>query len=908
MSKRVQHAATFAILLTAAVASPPVGAATAAHGSHEKSAWPAPDRSVAAGDVLRATLQNGLRVVIVRNTLAPVVSTSINYLVGADETPPGFPGTAHAQEHMMFRGSPGLSADQLADIGNILGGDFNADTQQSVTQYLYTIPAKDLDIALHIEALRMRGVDDTEASWEKERGAIKQEVAMDLSQPSYRMYVQLRRAFFGGTPYENDALGSRPSFDRTTGAMLKQFYDRWYVPNNAIVVIAGDVDPTATLAMVRKLFGDIPGKTLPARPAIRLPAVSAESIRMPSDLPYGMQVVAFRMPGFDSSDYAACEVLADVLSSKRGALYQLVPQGKAFSAEFDFDPLKKASLGYTTVTYAAGADPAAVQRDVRAILARVAREGVPADLVAAAKMQERRAADQQKSSIEGLAGAWADAVAVEGLSSPDEDLARIEKVTVADVNRVARKYLVLDRSVSAVLTPAPNGKPVSGAGFGGQESIALGEGKPTPLPEWAQRALTRLSVPDLTTRPVVDRLRNGITLIVQPETVGDSVSVYGHIRNRPEMEAPKGQEGVATVLDSLFSYGSTHLDRLAFQRALDAIGADESAGSEFDVTVLRDHFARAVQLLADNELHPALPPAAFRTVRAQTAQAVAGELKSPGYQFGRALAKALFPKGDPSTRQATPQSVSALTLADVKRYYGKVFRPDMTVIVVIGRIDPRQAKEVVERYFGGWQARGPRPETTLPRAPANRPSTVAVADASRVQVRAVLGETTGLVRSSPDYYAVALGNAVLGGGFYSARLSSDIRKNAGLVYYIGSEFQAGKSRSAYVVRYACDPQNVSKVHASVVREIQVMQKTPVSPGELLRAKQLLLRRIPLSEASTDAIARQWIARWDLDLPLNEPELAARRYIDLSAQDIRSAFAKWLRPTELVQVTQGPTPR
>ena len=90
-----------------------------------------------AGDIVRATLPNGLRVVIVRNTLAPVVSTSVNYLVGADETPAGFPGMAHAQEHMMFRGAPGLSADQLANIGSIMGGHFNADTRQTVTQYLY---------------------------------------------------------------------------------------------------------------------------------------------------------------------------------------------------------------------------------------------------------------------------------------------------------------------------------------------------------------------------------------------------------------------------------------------------------------------------------------------------------------------------------------------------------------------------------------------------------------------------------------------------------------------------------------------------------------------------------------------------------------------------------------------------
>src|ERR1700681_4281389 len=110
-------------------------------------AAPAASPAVAADrNVLRATLANGLRVIIVRNTLAPVVATSINYLVGSDEAPPGFPGTAHAQEHMMFRGSPGLSADQLADIGSVGGGNFNPNTRESLTQYLFTVPAEDLDV------------------------------------------------------------------------------------------------------------------------------------------------------------------------------------------------------------------------------------------------------------------------------------------------------------------------------------------------------------------------------------------------------------------------------------------------------------------------------------------------------------------------------------------------------------------------------------------------------------------------------------------------------------------------------------------------------------------------------------------------------------------------------------------
>ena len=268
-------------------------------------------------DVVRARLSNGLRVVIVRNTLAPVVSTSVNYLVGSDVAPAGFPGMAHAQEHMMFRGSPGLSADQLANIGSVMGGEFNANTRENLTQYLYTVPSEDLDVALRIEALRMAGVSDSEEAWGKERGAIEQEVAQDLSNPSYMLYQRLRAELFAGTPYEHDALGTRPSFDKTSAAMLKDFHDKWYAPNNAILVIVGDLDLKATLAEVKTLFGPLKAKKLSARPKMTFKQVQAASFSIDTDSSYETQVIAMRLPGLDSRDFPALEVLADVLASHR---------------------------------------------------------------------------------------------------------------------------------------------------------------------------------------------------------------------------------------------------------------------------------------------------------------------------------------------------------------------------------------------------------------------------------------------------------------------------------------------------------------------------------------------------------------------------------------------------------------
>jgi zinc protease len=864
---------------------------------------------VSDSDVLRATLDNGLRVIIVRNTLAPVVATAVNYLVGSNEAPPGFPGMAHAQEHMMFRGSPDLSADQLASIGSVMGGSFNANTRESLTQYLYTVPSDDLDVALHIEALRMQGVLDTTKDWDEERGAIEQEVAQDLSSPDYVAYERIRAAMFAGSVYAHDALGTRPSFDKTTAQMLKSFHDKWYAPNNAILIVVGDVDPAKALDSIRKLFGAIKSKSLPARPALTLQPVKSQTITSDTDRAAASLTIAMRLPGLDSPDFPALEVLSDVLSSQRFDLYGLVPQGKAIATDFSLDPLPKSGMGLAEAVFSPSEDPKALESDVRAILKNVVEHGVSADLVAAAKLQERRSTEFEKNSIEGLASVWSDAVALYGLTSPDEDLERIDKVTVADVNRVAKQYLDLDHAITVVMLPKRSGEPTSSSqGFGGQENISLGEAKPTALPDWAEAAIAHLSVPPATTHPIVSTLANGLTLIVQPETVSDTVTVYGHIKNRPDVEEPRGKEGISQVLEQLFSYGSTHLDRLAFQSALDQIGAEESAGTDFSIGVLSDHFDRGVELLADNELHPALPDAALAIVRSQFAQLAGARNKTPGFLLSHLLRKALFPKTDPSLNYSTPQSISSITSHDLEAYYHHAFRPDLTTIVVIGNIDPAMAKATIEKYFGSWTASGPKPPTDLPPVAHNPPGQVAVPDASRVQDIAVVAQALGLKRSDPDYYALNLGNAVLGGGFYSSRFSIDLRKKAGLVYAVDSSLEAGKTRSVYLVQYACDPQNVTKASDLIVRDITSMRNTPTSEDELAQVKALLVHQIPLGEASVNDIAREFVARHDLDLPLDEPQIEARRYIDLTPAQVQSAFQKWIRTADFVRATQGPPPQ
>ena len=855
--------------------------------------------------VLRTTLENGLRVVIVRNALAPVVTTMVNYLVGSNEAPEGFPGMAHAQEHMMFRGSPGLSANQLADIIAAMGGMFDADTQQTVTQYFLTVPTEDLDVALHMEAIRVRGVLDSEKLWTQERGAIEQEVAQDLSNPEYLFYTKVLAGLFKGTPYAHTALGSVFSFNKTTGVMLKKFHDTWYVPNNAILVIVGDVDPHKALTEVKKFFGDIPAKKIPERPEIHLQPVKPETLYLKTDQSYGLVMISFRMPGYESSDYAASKVLSDILSNQRSNLYALVPEGKALYAGFSLSTLPKAGLGYAMAAFPKGADVPALVEEMKKILDEDLKKGLPSDLVEAAKRMELTKAELRKNSVFGWATAWSQAVAVEGKESPEEEVKALQHVSVEEVNRVAQKYLDLNRAIVAILTPEASGKPVISEVHGHIESFAPKETKPVRLPDWADKALQRLSIPASALNPIVTTLPNGLKLIVQPESISNTVSLLGHVRNNPDLEVPKGQEGVDEVLGQLFSYGTKSLDRLAFQKALDDIGAKESAGTDFSLEVLTDYFDRGVELLADNMLHLTLPEKAFKTVQRQVAATAAGRLESPDYLTKRALGTALFPKDDPTLREATPATVLSLTLGDVKRYYQKVFRPDLTAIIIIGRVTPEKAKAVIEKYFGFWKASGPKPETLPPPVAPNKPSVTAVPNSSRIQDSVTLAQTLGLTRSNPDYYALELGNHILGGGFYATRLYQDLRERTGLVYYVISSFDVGRTRSLYVVSYGCDPPNVSKAREIVERNLKEMQRTLVAPKDLQLAKALLLREIPLKESSMEAIAQGLLYRAAHDLPLDEPTLAAHRYVELTAEEVKAAFARWLRPGELVQVTEGP---
>jgi zinc protease len=860
-----------------------------------------------AGDVLRATLPNGLRVVIVRDPLAPVVTEEVTYSVGGNDTPPGFPGMAHAQEHMAAsRATRELSSDQIAAITTLLGGDFNADTEQTVTQYYITTPADYLDAALRVEAARMRDTLDLQSEWAQERGAIEQEVSHDVSSAFFRFYEKALAALFAGTPYALDPLGTRASFQKTTGTMLRTFFTRWYAPNNALLVVAGDVDPQRALGEIRTIFGGIPRRPIPAHAKTQLePLRNVAEIRDVSDFPVPIALLAYRMPGFRDPDFAAADIAGDVLSSPRGDLYALQAEGKALATGFEFQPFPAAGLAFAFIATPPGGDTTAALKSVDDVIAGYQKNGVPADLVEAAKRREIAQLQYSRNSIDGLASEWSEAIAVQGLNSPDDAAARYSRVTADDVTRAMRTYLRRDHAVAGVLTPQPGAAPGGGSGFGVRDSFSPKNAKPVALPAWAAR-LSEPPAPGASlVNPLDQTLPNGLRLIVQPESVSPTVTLSGIVRHNRYLQEPAGKEGTVDLLSALFAYGTTSYDRLAYQTQLDAIAANVDAGTSFDLTVPSASFDRGVELLADDVLHPALPSTAFAIVKQQTAQGLQGELTTPDYLAARASDTALLPAGDPALREATPQTVSAVTLDDVKAYHDAIFRPDMTTIVVAGDVTAAQARAVVEHWFGAWSASGPKPQTDLPPVPLNAAAYKRIAAPGRTQASVTLQENVAVRRSDPDYPALQLGDAILGGGFYSTRFSRDLRQQTGLVYSIGAGVHAGPTRGSYAVEFGSDPGNVARARSIVDRDLRDLGAQPPSDAEMRQAKTQLVRELSLSEASVGAIAQGLAARAGAGLPLDEPWRRSRAILGLSPADVRAAFAKYVDPARFVEVVVGP---
>jgi zinc protease len=314
-----------------------------------------------------------------------------------------------------------------------------------------------------------------------------------------------------------------------------------------------------------------------------------------------------------------------------------------------------------------------------------------------------------------------------------------------------------------------------------------------------------------------------------------------------------------------------------------------------------------MQLLADDELHPSLGAADFAIVRDSRASALAGDATTPDHLAQVALAERLYPDGDPARRFASADDVKALSVDDAKAYYAKALRPDLTTIAIVGNVTPAAARATVERWFGGWKAAGARPDLERHATHDNGPSALVIPATGRIQDTAILRETLALGNRDPDFARLEIADTLLSGDF-SSILIRDMRVTTGYVYAVGTSVRSDRERSTFDVQYACSPANFSKAQRTLERDLTNLGRTDVTAERLQRAKSRLLSELALAGVSYDSLASELAGDASEGLALDESYRRAQREFASSADDVRTAVARWIRPKGFVRVVEGPAPK
>jgi zinc protease len=860
---------------------------------------------------LETVMPNGLRLIVVPDRLAPVVTTVMTYHVGSDDDT--MPGIAHATEHMLFRSMVGLSSSEFADITARMGGDYNATTTNEFTRFYFVAPSQYLPLILRLEAMRMTGAYVADSEWLTERGAIEQEIRGAESNPLHAVASGVRHAILGDTPYARDAGGTVQSFEQMSAGDIRAFYHAWYHPNNAVLVVAGDVDPNSVLQQVAAMFHTIPAVPLPTRMPATIPPLKPVTLEQRADVSSASVAFGYRLPAEDSPDYAASLVLLTALGNARAPLADLGTSGKTTGVSVSYDGFANTAVAYVAAGVSKDDPPATTEHELDTAMQAMVANGISPDLVGTAQRQILASKSFSLASISSLAFAWADA-AFSAAGTPQALYDSIARVTPQDVDRLLRDYFGQNQRITLTITPSGKSPNVAAHPFA-VENVAYGGSSNGSLPFWAEEYFRRASfergaLPDAS----ISTLPNGIRLAVCRQRTAPVVLLVGAVKMNQTLHAPSDKQGVDELTSDLMRWGGGGYDRRAFAAAADALPASIVPGSHFFISARAKDFDRALALLAAEELHPSFPEDGLTQLRLSAAARLRSAQAQPDWQARLKMEAALYPATDPVRLHPTATTIEGLTRTDIQNWYASAYRPDLTTIAVVGDVSPAFVRAEIRKYFGDWRVRGPKPDFHYPKIAMNGPAVSAVGSSHAVQTRVQLTELLPVYRDSPDYLALEVADTILTGEGGRSLLFDDLRSNAGFVYSINSTLDIGKVRSTYQFSFASNPENAAAATARLLADLRHLQQDSLTQEDVLRAKQTIIARSVLPQASYAGLAAGLLsAASGLRDPVSGTYADAagesndwQRFVTLTPEQIRAAFAKWVRIDDFVRVTIEPS--
>ena len=888
------------------------------------------------------TLDNGLTVIVNEDRKAPIVAVSVWYDVGSANEPKGKTGYAHLFEHIMFNGSENAPGDYFTYTKRIGATDLNGTTWLDRTNYFQTVPRSALESALFLESDRMGYLLDavTQEKLDNQIGVVSNEKRQGDNQPYGLVpYKQIELLLPENHPYGHSTIGSLEDLEAASLDDIKGWFTDHYAPNNAILVLSGDISADEAKPLVNKWFGPIPRGKAVAPLSAEVPTLDAvKKVVMKDKVPTTRIYRSWTLPGLNDPDFTALDVGAAVLgglASSRLDNILVRDEQSAVAVSASVMPFTLGSMMTMQVDVKPGEDPDAVAARLDQIMADYIAKGPTAEEV------KRVATSEAASRIAGLEqvggfGGKAVALAQGQLYSDDpeyykKELQRLASMTPGKVQAAMQKWLTRPYAEIRVEPGEREAYNEVSAGAGG----AVVDGS-TPGPnyyrapegDWIDAPASDMpvsfqdrsqfpepgAVPDLDYPKVeMTKLSNGIPIYFARRDAVPMVRVAVSF-DAGYASDPKDALGTVGLMTAMLDEGTTTLSALDLAEAEEALGANVSVGSSLDrttvgVRAVKVNLAPTLDLLADVIKNPAFDAQELERVRVQQITRIQAESTQPQSLAFRVLPPMLYgeahPYGVPFTGTGDAEVVQRLTSQDLAQFHQRWMRPDKAQIFVVGDTTLADIKPMLEQRFGQWKGTGAAaPDKVFAAPQASSEGKIIVINRPNSPQSLILGGEVLGAKGTDDLLPLQAANEVLGGDFLS-RINMDLREDKGWAYGAYTFLQRPEEQVPMIV-YA--PVQTNQTGPSVKVLIEQMNAFQGANGVTAEELQRTVQGNTLELAGNFEQSSAVLSQMQQDLlygrPLDYADTLAQRYKSLDTQQLDSAMRGALDVSKLTWLIVG----
>ena len=884
---------------------------------------PAPASALAPSIAFdKFVLPNGLQVILVEDKRLPIVAVNLWYHVGPANEAPGLTGFAHLFEHMMFaqtRHIPRGMADRLLEGAGAT--DSNGGTGYDSTSYYDTVPANRLELALWVHADRMGYLLDVldQQALTVQQDVVRNERRQTVEGEPYGIVEEaLAQALFPkGHPYHASIIGSHADIQSAQLADVRDFFARYYGPNNASLVLAGDFDKRKARELVTRYFGSLRRGPDVARPNVVTPPITAErrvTVRDRVELPR-VFMGWLTPPAYQAGD-AELLVAAHILGGgKAGRLYKSLVYERQIAQDVDAGQtsLALSSSFVIDVTARAGHTPQELEAAIDLELAQLAEHG-----------PTQREIERARNSLETALLASLEKLGGDGLAEQlnhynlytgdpgylPKDLARLRRVDAAAVQRAVRTWL--PKTARVVVTGVP-GKPKVNDPAPPKLAKAPAPGADIEAP-LNQAEAWRANPPQAGPAPRFKAPRgesfvlpNGLRVIHHHNPALPLVSSQLVVRSGGAAN-PANLPGLAGFTAQMLEEGTATRSAPQIADEIAQLGAFLDTGSSDDVSTvsllaLRATFERALDVMADIVQRPAFPSAEIERQRADRVGSLMQQREDPETVAALAAAGALFgpkhPKGygqlglEPAIRRTTRD--------DIAGFWQRHYVPSNAALVVTGDITRLELETLARKYFGEWPA-AKAPGGT-PDAPRPTGARLVLVDHPDTGQTALQVASMGPARDTPDFAPLQVMNGVLG-GMFSSRLNNNLRETRGYTYGIYSHFDYDRTPAPFSIEASVQQDATGASVREIFREIAALRDTPLSADELKAARDAQLLSLPGQFETNADVGASLTELFVYDLAPDYYDTLARRLAAVDADEVQKVAREWLDPARMIVVAVG----